>query len=63
MCDCGASVSGGVCVCPERTTSGRLQGLLPPGKPFLKKLKVAALVLAALLPWVFLISYIVLTYK
>lgn len=61
LCDCGASVSGGVCVCPERATGGRLQGLLSSGNPCLKKVKIAALVVAALLPWVFLVSYIVLT--
>lgn len=61
LCDCGASVSGGVCTCSGRASRRTLQRFFSCETPCLQKLKVAALVLAAIIPWVFLVTYIVLT--
>lgn len=62
LCECNASVSGGDCVCPGRTSRGTLQRFLSCEAPCWRKLKVAGLVFAAIIPWVFLVAYIILTY-
>ncbi|KAG0720665.1 hypothetical protein GWK47_048041 [Chionoecetes opilio] len=63
LCECGASVSGGVCVCPGATSQGTLPSFTPCcNAPGLKKVKMTALVVAAVVPWLFLVTYIVLTY-
>lgn len=63
LCDCGASVVGGVCSCPSGATQqGALHSLFSCDSTCMKRMKTVALAAAAILPWVFLVTYIVLTY-